>query len=113
MADTFTYVPSRGIQSSSKPRVTIAQFGDGYSQRKLDGINAVVKEWNLNFINKENAEAEAILAFFETKAGAEAFLWTPPYTSTQYKVICTEWSYTQDSHIAISISAKFTQVFDA
>lgn len=112
MADVFNYMPSKSFQKATKARVKKAQFGDGYSQRLVDGINSIINEWSINFTSKSISEINNIVQFFETNNGASYFLWTPPGESTQYKVICQEWSKTYDSHISASLSAKFEQVFD-
>lgn len=112
MAYTFTYVPSKRFTKSSKPRVLTAQFGDGYSQRVGDGINRIVTEWSLSFASRSITEINNIISFLEARSGVEAFKWTPPGESTQYAVICPEWSKTYDSPISATIQARFVQVFD-
>ena len=113
MAYTFTYVPSKAFTATSKPRVAVSQFGDGYSQRVGMGINRIVKEWNLVFKSKSVSDANSIIAFFDDRAAVEGFLWQPPGESTTYSVLCTEWSKTYDSNISATVQAKFTQIFDA
>lgn len=110
---TFTYTPSKGISSSSKPRVVSAQFGDGYSQRVPDGLNSVVKEWDLSFNSNPVNKANSIVKFFEDRKGSEPFLWTPPGETTQYLVICQEWNMVYQTHLSRTVTAKFKQVFDA
>lgn len=113
MADTFTWVPSKSFTKSTKPRVTIAQFGDGYSQRSIVGINSMTREWSISFNSKDINTVNLIENFFIDKQGVEAFNWVPPGETTTYFVICTEWSRTYDSHISASLQAKFVQVFDS
>lgn len=112
MADTFTFVPTRGFNNTIKPRVRTAQFGDGYAQRIGEGINTVTKEWNLTFASRELSEIALILDFLETKAGVTAFLWTPPGESTAIAVICQDWSKVYESHISATVQAKFTKVHE-
>lgn len=112
MAYTFSYTPSKAFSSTTKLRVAVSQFGDGYSQRVGLGINRVTKEWNLVFKARSVEQAEEIENFFVARAGVDGFLWTPPGESTTYSVICNEWSKTYDSHLSATIQAKFTQIFD-
>ena len=112
MATTFTYVPDRGLSKNTKPRVITYQFGDGYSQRITDGINARNNSWNLNFNGRGVTEAEALIAFFEATNGTSYFFWTPPGESTQVKVIASDWNKAYDSHISRNVSVTFTQVYD-
>lgn len=112
MAYTFRWKPSKSFTTSTKPRIIKSQFGDGYSQRYVDGINSVVKEWSVAFNSNDLNTAAQIEDFFEARKGVEGFLWTPPGDTKSYSVICTEWSRTYDSHISASISARFVQIFD-
>ena len=41
--------PDKGLTAAYKPRTLIAQFGDGYQQRVLDGINNSPRVFNVNF----------------------------------------------------------------
>jgi len=112
MADTFNFIPSRGFSNPIKPRVKIAQFGDGYSQRIADGINNITKEWNLVFGSRDLNEVDLILEFLETQKGVTAFLWTPPGEYTAQAVICQDWSRTYESHISATVQAKFVKVYE-
>ena len=112
MAYTFTWIPSKSITKSIKPRVLTAQFGDGYSQRISNGINYITREWSISFNSKSITDANNIENFLAARKGAEGFLWNPPGETTTYSVICPERSRTYDSHISASIQAKFVQIFD-
>lgn len=112
MAYVFSWVPSKSFTKSVKPRVLNAQFGDGYSQRAVNGINSIVREWNLSFNSKSIKDINAIETFLSNRKGVEGFLWTPPGESTAYAVICQDWSRTYDTHISASLQARFTQIFD-
>lgn len=110
--DIFSWVPSNSLTRTSKPRVITGQFGDGYSQRIRLGINCTDDSWKLAFINNSNITADEIITFLESKGGAEAFYFTPPYTSTQYKVVCQEWEVEYTSHISKTINCSFIRVYD-
>lgn len=112
MAHTFSIKPSKSFSLSSKPRVVTSQFGDGYSQRIVNGINNIAKEWSVSFNSRDLQTISQIENFFEARRGVEGFRWIPPGDTTIYSVLCTEWSKTYDSHISASITAKFIQIFD-
>lgn len=112
MAYTFNFKPSKSFTVSSKPRVLTSQFGDGYSQRMVNGINSITKEWSVQFNSRDLSTCAQIEDFFEARKGVEGFKWTPPGDTITYSIICPEWSRSYDSHISASISAKFVQVFD-
>lgn len=109
---TFTWTPDIGFSVSSKPTVTVAQFGDGYSQRIRDGINTLGQELSLEFKNRSLNDIANIRTFLESMAGAEAFEFTAPGTSTAKQYICSEWSETYESVSAGSITCTFVRVYD-
>lgn len=109
----FTYTPSKGFTKQSNPRVLVAQFGDGYSQRLGDGINPVSESWSLNFGSIDITTAQNIVSFFETHKGYIAFDWTPPGDLTAIKVICDNWSAQYESHISRTLTASFKRVYEA
>ena len=74
--DIFDYAPSWNSKIQRKPKVLVADFGDGYTQRTANGINHNKEEWNLSFTKRKDTEADAIEAFLETQGGSTAFLWT-------------------------------------
>lgn len=112
MADVFTIKPSKGFRKNVTPRVKEARFGDGYSQRIVDGINPLDTQWELTWQGRPVAQASEMMDFFEEKGGAEGFLWTPEGETKQYSVICTEWSRSYDSHITATVSATFVRIYD-
>lgn len=119
MPAVFNFTCSVGNRQATKPKNLVARFGDGYSHRVADGINNVVREWDVTFINQPLSVASAIVTFLETAGlgdtalyGNTYFLWTPPDEQTQYKVICEDFSVEYASAISRTITAKFIQVYD-
>ena len=108
----FTYVPDFGAQVQIKPRVRAVAFGDGYQQRQADGINTQPQVWSLQWQNRDNSETGAIKSFLQTRAGVEAFDWTPPNEDTAIRVICSEWTVSTVRYNLNNVSASFTQVFE-
>jgi phage-related protein len=105
---TFTVPPDYGAQLSDRPRVLLAQFGDGYAQRALDGINAAPEEWSLTFSARTPAERDTILAFLEARNGVEPFTWTSP-RGTVGKWVCPEWTFSPINAAVNTITARFVQ----
>lgn len=110
--EIFSFVPSKAFTKDSKPRVNSIQFGDGYSQRILRGINTMDDSWKVSFIGQSLTVANNIVAFFTARGGSEYFLFTPPGEVVQYKVICPDWSVEYTSHISRNIIATFIRVYD-
>jgi phage-related protein len=111
-ATTFIWTPDFGVAAAYKPRVRVAQFGDGYQQRVADGINTATDRWSLTFAVRDDVEATAILDFLRARGAFEAFNWTPPTESTPIAVVCREWSRTFDRHQQNTISATFDRVHE-
>lgn len=113
MTDTFSppRTPSVDSEKSVKPKVIRADFGDGYSQRAGDGLNAIRKNYKFMWDALTNAEATELEEFFEAKAGYIAFWYTPPLESTALPFICTEWNKTY-GEATYKVSATFERVYD-
>lgn len=108
---TFTWTPSFDATEVSKPRVRKFEAGDGYQQRIRFGLNTDPKEWNLQFLNRDDNERDEILAFLEARNAVESFDWIPPRGATG-KYICEQWQATLSSCNNNQIRATFTQVFE-
>jgi len=99
-----------------EPSIVIAQFGDGYAQRRPAGINTQIRKWNLSMKNINTKTASAVLAFLSARNGVEIFNWTPPRTTTAEDVICPSWNFAygdliDDGSLLYSITMKFEDAF--
>ena len=108
---TFTWVPDYSAKLTMKPRVRSVQFGDGYMQRSADGINTNPRAPALQFSNRTDSEADAIIAFLDSRGGVESFDYTPPGGAAG-KYICQEYDRTQVSYNVATVTASFKQVFE-
>ena len=105
--------PSYGAQKRSQPNVRTVQFGDGYQNRLTMGINQNPKEWQLEFRNLTEANADTIEAFLDARAADNAsFDWSPPDETSTYKWICKSWTKTLPYSNLATIQTTFTQVFE-
>lgn len=113
-AEIFMWCASTA-DASVRPRVIKSQFGDGYAQRRPAGINTQDQIWNLQFLNRRQTDADAILAFLSARNGVDIFLWTPPRRTVALNVICEEWSWSYgdmlpDGDRVYQLTAQFEQV---
>lgn len=113
MATFPSISPSYGLSKSSKPFVNKIQFGSGYQQRVVFGINQNPKTWQLRWENISETDSDTIEDFLDARAGQEKFQWTPPDESTAYTFICSEWTKTIEFPTLATIEATFEQVFEA
>lgn len=109
---TFTYTPDWSARQTTKPRIRVVAFGDGYEQRQADGINARNDVWDLTFENRSNSDTAAIVGFLEARNAVEAFDWTPPNEATAIKVVCREWNKTVTRFNLNTVTAQFQRVYE-
>lgn len=88
---TGTPCPDLPQSRTEEWRLQRAQYGDGYEQRALDGINALSKKWKLSFSYREKAALDPLLAELRN-AGAGALTFKDPDDGVLYQVVCSEWS---------------------
>lgn len=100
MADrikTLNWLPREGMQVTEKPSVVTVKFGDGYEQRRPSGLNAQLKTFQAVFRVTTEEERAALEGFLSWHAGWRAFLWRPPKVNRTLRVVCREWSVTDNS----------------
>jgi phage-related protein len=83
-------MPDVPVSRDDEWRMNTAQFGDGYSQRMLDGINALNRKWSLTWGTRESADINAMVAFLEAQQ-AKAFDFLEQQTGTTWRVFCDAW----------------------
>ena len=104
---------SYGAQRQNAPKVRRVQFGDGYEVRLTYGLNQNPKEWNVQWNNISETDADTIETFLNARAADNAsFDWTPPDETTSYKWVCSSWTKTIDYPTLSTIEATFRQVFE-
>lgn len=106
----FFWKPSVGLNINQKPRLNEIGMGRGYTQIYDDGINESLLTLDLQFNNRSDTEAYAILHFLEQRLGYLPFSFSPPapYDKKQ-NFVCQEWSHTYNYKNNHSISARFEQ----
>lgn len=109
---TFTppRAPSIETSRSMKPRVLIAEFGDGYLQRGADGINHMLERMTVTWSRLSPADAKTIVEFFAARGGVESFYWTAPRDTTPKRWICESWDRGYPNQIHETLTASFREV---
>lgn len=86
------WIPDVPFTFDEEPRLRVAQFGDGYQQRALDGINWLNRKWVLTWTMREAGVVGAMIQYFRAqKGGAFPFL-DPVGKTTTFQVFCDRWS---------------------
>lgn len=106
--ETLTLCPRAGMAINIQPRVKRIAFGDGYEQRRPDGINHQLRKFEPVFRVETHAVQE-MDAFLMRHAGVTAFLWQCPTFPEPVKVVCRSWSYAVDYQY-VDFRCKFDEV---
>lgn len=108
--DTFPvdrWPPRNGIVESSGSRVNIAQFGDGYFQSSLDGINTDTSTLSLTWVSYRDGWALEVFAFLSERLSRTPFLFKAPDWPVPRVVVCEKLEKTNVSSKITSVSASF------
>jgi len=112
MATFPDIAPQYNARKTTRSRVNITEFNDGYQHRIKFGLNTRPFVWSLTF-NVSETDSDTIETFLEARADdAASFDWTPPGSSTAYKWICTEWTKTIPYVNRAMLNMTFQQVFE-
>lgn len=103
---------TQAAQGDTEFRVNTIQYGNGYSQRAVDGLNAKVDSWTLDWDNLYESEFESLVTAFDAAGGADYFTWTAPGDSSAKKFIVPKYTRRIVAGNMFSISATLNQVFD-
>lgn len=104
---------SQSSNGGTKYRLNTMVFGDGYSQRTPDGINYVVKNYQLAWDNIDLTDYTTLLTFFDTIGDGRYFTWQPPGVGTTLKwVLASEVKTNVRSGGVYGVQVSVLQTFD-
>ncbi|MGP7732928.1 phage tail protein [Oceanimonas smirnovii] len=86
--ELFSWCPDT-CELAETPRHKEVKFGNGYSQRKRDGINNLLATYTLTFSDKP-ATIGALREFLQRHGGVDAFQFQLP-GELPVKVVCKQW----------------------
>lgn len=103
--------PDFGFDDSRSPRLKRTEFGDGYVQRRRDGLNHDPLSVELVWTNVSHEEGDAIFDFLEARGGDEAFFYDLPFVGLiKWTAPAYRRSYTDPD--TMRVSAAFEECFD-
>lgn len=112
MATFPDYDPVYSATKKSEPKIRVSQFGDGYQQRTIFGLNQNPKEWSVIY-DLEDVDADIVEGFLNDRSlDGTSFDWVPPDTTTSYKWTCFAWTREMYTVARSRINATFVQVFE-
>lgn len=105
----------KGFSESPEPRVLKAQFGDGYEQRIVDGINNIPRTWQMTFANRTKGDIDKLYKFFNTLAGVDTCKLTVPHAvdgEETVTVVIEGYARSLNTHDYYSMSCQAREVFE-
>ena len=111
---TFTapFDPSSGVSDDPEVKVLKAEFGDGYTQAAVDGMNSIRRVLTLKWDVLTVAQAQAMLSFFKAQAGAYPFYYQMADDAAPTLWTCEKWSEGFAAASFRSVTATFRQSFN-
>lgn len=103
--------PVIGKSMQTKYRTLEAQFGDGYNQATIDGLNATIRSVGLKWNGLSVTDKDQIKDQFDTFAGT-TFAYLVPGDSIQRFWRCKQVEVDDSDGTALIVQASLEQVFD-
>jgi phage-related protein len=103
--------PSYNLTINSAPKVITHQFGDGYEQRTIDGVNNLLLAGSVNFETRDAKETKAMAHFLNQRKGQESFIMMlpPPYNLDKL-YIAKDWTTTFNFYDNYSVRINLREV---
>lgn len=101
-----------GGSRARKPKVLMAEFGDGFSQRSRQGPNHNPVSRTLTFSNISKADKEFLDNFLLARGGEESFYFQERDEASPNVYICQEWEVIDVAYDIYTVRAVFQQVYD-
>ena len=108
----FSYIPDYAATKSYETQSRATEFGEGYRQRIVFGLQPQKEEWSLAFNNRTNSERDLIRNYLRGAKAVTAFTWTDPISAQPIKVVCDEWSTQYSNFNNSAIQATFRRVYE-
>lgn len=80
---------SYGVSMTEEYKVKTIKYGDNYSSRTSEGINAVRQKWKWVWNSVTETDAETLRAFFSARKGVESIQWTPHGETVERSFVTT------------------------
>ena len=100
-----------GAAGEVKQPKSVVKFGDGYEQRRTEGIHASAQTWSLQSIGIR-AEIDAVKAFLDARGAIESFNWVAPGGQNLKVVLDDGYKLTPKGANIWALNYTFRQVFE-
>ena len=112
----FWWKPSYSTNTSTKPKIKLNVFGNGYSQRSKDGLNHDFIQISISLVNRSENETVSVLHFLKQMGGDKSFIYNLPtiYSKSNSNLnsmfVALEWETSFVSYNNYSITSNFIEV---
>lgn len=110
--DPETLDLSYGTDMQQDYRVDRIDYGDGYAQRALKGLNSKPQRWRLIWNGISDADAEMLRVFFEGLGGVGIIDWQPYNQAASLKWTGNGWNAKPTGFLKQDCSITLSQEFD-
>lgn len=105
--------PDWGMGQDAEFLMDKVELGDGYVQRRPQGINPLRRSWDPSWSLLSRAEKDQLVNFLYGKLGVEAFLFKDPDSDEVFKVVCEKApKVTYTGFGLYSVTADFEEDFN-
>lgn len=103
-----------GFTQQMNSSVNVTEFGDGYNQRCVDGINETRYVYNISWTNIDTVRMRILRDFFRDTKSVTAFKWIPPDLEEDLTFVLepNTLQIIPVAHGIWNITATLSQVFD-
>lgn len=103
--------PGVGLQKKREIKIQKADFGDGYTQSALEGINPIRKVLDLEWPVLSADDCKAIMDFLDAQAGVTPFAYQLPGESSPTHYTCETYAEYHNGAGLCKVTATFRQSF--
>ncbi|WP_250125508.1 phage tail protein [Chroococcidiopsis sp. CCMEE 29] len=107
--NTYTILADSGAQISR--RVRKVQYGDGYTMRALDGLNNVIKSWDVTFTQGTSGDMWELEQIILNDMGIVPTLWQAPDENVPSRWMIENYRKTIRAGMIVEISVNFTRYY--
>ena len=112
LSDNGIPAPSYGSTTRTTLRTRTIQFGDGYDESVVWGLNPAGSTYSVQWENLPLASGRLLHGFWVARGGAP-FLWTPPMgEERKWRVFSIDGPPLVPGHELCVIAASFVETFD-
>lgn len=102
--------PDWGLSEKTEFKVSTVSFGDGYEQRRPEGLNSRRRKWTLKWTNLSLDQKDVLVNFLQERKGAYSFIWQKPGDEA-VRVLCESVGFTWTDYSVYSVQASIKEDF--